>query len=671
MSNGTDLAIKIVRIDDVLTQRAAACTIEFGSDGSFSPPPVEFSGAGDVETLTGSTIRPTGSQIELLASYANVAQHTIFKGILETMDNAKDANQDVWTLHLSAMPRLLPHRTRGTKIFDSFYTDGLTATTSQIVLQSFASKVSLALGRNDLPDYVILDTYEIIHQNAVEVANALLAPFNLFDYLKYYVRTDANGLQIIKVDFTAVPTGSVYEVPNVISWERSFEMYMPDNRIGTLDNILLVGGNEIQYRPEEKGPISPSNTGPTPIFRNPVFGNQGGLPPSRYTLHQDYVADTRDSQEQIFFERWTETTTSMAIVVDVYPSSYIASLNTDTHVVTTAEEYYFWASQGYGLIPNDGAGPSTLEGVVAGIVDGTYSTAKIVETYTEKSDQKEYDSINGLIKQSVTTYNYDTVQMGDPTYYRHTVEQRILTEEQTIDTVYPGGSPFDTTMVRRLYKYDDVTGVRTATTTLTYYNYRGFLTLFDTQFDEPAPIGTTTARLQYYAQRERAGQGHPAIEEDSAQRPSNAVFGSNTNEDVIQARKTIVGQYKLLNGVEVNLGDLAAFENLVGTSIYNGNFAASETMLLDFTIPTAYHINCPGMNWDGLNQVWQLVLKEKALEAANAYWEIVKAECSIETAPVVGSSVRVAGMYGIVTEKHDHLDANNGLTTIVVKRLHS
>lgn len=669
-TSGTNFAIKSVRIDDSLTQRAASCTLTFAAEGEFAPPPIEFSGSGDSATLTGSTLRPTGTTIEIKARHSNVPLHTIFRGILETMDNQRNSDDDVWDLHLSAMPRLMPHRTRGTKIFDSFYTDGLSATSSQTVLTSFAKQVSLTIGRNDMPNYVILDTYEIIHQNAIDVANSLLAPFNLFDYLKFYVRTDADGLQIMKVDYTAAGGGeSIYEVPNVKSWERSFEMYMPDNRLGTLENILLVGGNEVQYKPEEKGPLGAGagNT-PNPIFRNPVFGNQSGMPPTRYEIAQDYTASTRDQNQQITFERWTETVTSMIIIVDVYPSEYIASFNTDVHVVTTSEDYYFWASQGYSLLPNDGAGPGTLEGVVNGLADGTYNDAKVVENYTVKSVQKEYDSINGLIQETVSNYNYDTIVTGDGTYYHHTVPQRVLLNEQTLATVFPGGMPFDKSLTKRIYTYDQITAVRTATQTLVYYNYRGILTLFDTQFDEPIPIGTTTAKLQLYAHQQKSSGHHANPQNDPVVKPTN-LFGGSMQDEIIN-RKTIVGQYKLLNGVPVNMGDLSAFSALVGVSIMDGGFAVAETRLLDFTIPTAFHINCPGMNFDGLLLVWSLVQRERALEATNAYWEIVKAVCSIDTAPVIGASVRIAGMYGIVAEKHDALDSDSGLTTIVVKRIH-
>lgn len=589
---GNTISALEVKVSDDIGQRAADCTIVLAAVGAFAPPPIEFSIPGDTQTLTSTTLRPTGTIITVKASYANIPTHNVFRGLVEYMDDLADATKDLWTVKLSAMPRNFPHRKAVTRVFNSFFTDKAEATHSTDILTQVCLDAALTVGRNDLPDYVIVGTYEVIHKTPVQTAEALAQPFNLFDFLKYYVRTDADGLQILGVDYTADPKGGVYDIPNVISVERTFEAYMPETRVGD-GNVLLTGGDIIVIA---GGPDAAT------------FGS---------TVTKTFTSSTQDTQTIAGFKRWAERRVNIQFVCR-WNGSNVAGGDLDT--------------------------------LITALKNGQISNLQIVETYTLSDETFEYDSINGLIRSTHSYFTYQTKTFQDNTYMSFSVTRKVITQDETQEYIYPRGQKFNKSLNRRVYSYNKL-GIQTNTSTWEYFGIRQEWVLNDVKIDQGDIVGATTAEIQFYAANKKAVTGEPV----------QAAVGTDGITGIIKAVKTQIGKYQLYNGVQLPVLSQDLLNNPFDPNL---NFA-----LLAFERQTAYQISCQNMNYDGLLAVWSLVLKQRDLEHHNAYWEIVKVRCSVDTIPVVGSSAKANGFYGWVTSVEHDLDANSALSTIVLKRI--
>lgn len=584
---GTELNVKAVTVTDDVAQLCADCNIVIAPSGAFNPPSVEFSNDGDSKILTGSTIRPTGVTLSISATYSTVAMHTIFRGLIEYMDDLTDANKDEFKIKMSAMPRHQPNRKPITMIFDNYFTDGAESTTSRTVLKTLAANVALEIGRNDLVDYVIVGSWDVVHQTVVQAASALVAPFNHFDFLKYYVRTDADGLQIMGIDFSAPVRGGVYDIPNIISCERSYELYMPDERVGDGD-VLLTGGDIT------------------------VIEDQSQF---RHVTQKVFFTSSQDNQVIANFQKWTERRTTIEFVVDVFGSDVVGLTNLDQYILALQQ--------------------------------GDITDLKIVESYTLSDEVFDYDSVNGLERSSHTYSTYEEKTFVDQVYLTASSTRKVLTYDETQEYLYPEGQKFNKSLVRRYYQYNKI-GTQTAAITYEFFGYRDQWNLNDVRVDNADAVGVTNSEIQFYAQKRKPLDGTPTVTE--------------LGQGVIKSQKVSIGKYQLLNGqvLPVLNADLLKFPFDPNT-----NFA-----LLAFDKQNAFQLECPGMNYDGLQLIWTIVQRQRELERTNAYWEIIKVVASIDTAPVVGTSAKARGAYGIVTAVEHSLDPNQALTTLTLKRLH-
>lgn len=667
--SATNLTIKSFQATDDITQRAASAKVVIAPAGEFPQPPVEFSGSGTAEALTGLSLRPNGLTITLKSRYDNVGQHTLFRGLLEYMDDPKDANSDVFTLVMSSMPIKQPHRIPVTQIFNNFYTDKANATNASAILSSVCKSAGLSIGRNDMPDYSVEGNWEVIHSTPVEEAQRLLNPFNMFEFVKYYVRTNADGLQIQKVDYTGNSSNGAYQLQNIISVKRHFELYMPEKRIGDLP-VMLVGADIYSYASNETRPPGAGGSSAARQNANPtddeILNGAGSIENViQFTKTVVAKASSKNQNEIANFETWSETTTTMEVTFEIVGQNLdIVARN---NIGTLVHVYTYAIGALDSILEDSLSDPLTTISFFDG--DNTLVwTVKI--TGLRIADQKatskleeSYDQINGLIKSAKTDYEYVDLPGGvidTGAQFQVTLPPaRLLVKETTEETIYPGGFPFVKSKTVITHNYGDKRE-HISTVTQQYFPYRnGFLALLDTKIEMADDFGITNAQIQAFM----SGRGPKPTTGPSGDLNSGGIpprpdpFPRVDNQSTINNTKETIGQYQLLNGTVVPIFPTPQM------------FRILDLAKIDFEHSTAFHISCPGMNYAGLQLVWSLCQRQQGLEHSNMYWEIVTVTCPLDTVPVVGSRVKGAGSSGYATSVEHVGDTNSALTLVTFKRL--
>jgi len=583
----SELLIDRISVRDDITQRAADCAVEVKPSASVPPPEIEYSWFGDTMVLTGSPLRPNGGLITVNLGYAGIPEHVLFRGLIEFADDLTDANKNLFKFKLSAIPRNQPHRRKITKVFNSFFTDQADATTSRAIFENVCTAATLQIGRNDLPLYTVNGTWEVINQTPVQVAEQLLTPFNVFDYLKFYPRTDADGMQIIKIDYTQEPGGGVYDIPNIISVTNNWELYMPDSRVGD-GKVLLTGAD--------------------------IFGAEQSAV-ARHVVFKTYESSTRDDLQFADFEKWSERRTKYRFIIDVYGGDLL--------------------------------GTDQLDDFIEALRAGSFTDLKIVESYALWDEAYDYDSVNGLIRSQHTYFTYEEKTFQDQLYMTNAVTQTVLTYDETQEYLYPSGTKFNKSMSRRSYNYNSI-GIQTSVTTLEYFGFRQQWVLQDTRIDQGDTVAATNSEIQFYVNARKPLDSSPTQ--------------LSVGQSVVRSQKTQVGKYQLLDGSRL---PVLASDLVNWAQDPNTNFALAE-----FERQSAYQLNCPGMDYSGLEQIWEIVQRQREIEHSNAYWQIITVQCSVDTAPAIGTSAKARGAYGFVTAINHDVDGNSALTEITLRRLH-
>lgn len=438
-SIGTSISAFHVKVSDEINSVAAECDIDLAATGVFAPPPIEYAIPGDTETLTGLTLRPNGTIITVSAGYSSIPIHAMFTGVITYMDDVNDANKDIWAIKMAAMPRNQPQRVPITYIANFDLTKPTIDSSSSVgILAAICKAAGVQIGRNDLPNYAVVGTYESIHRTAVQAAQALVSPFNLFEFLHYYVRMDTGGMNILKVDYAAAPGGGVYEIPNVISVETSYELYAPDARLGDT-NVLLTGGDILTFESQEVSTI---------------------------TVTETFTTSTQDSSATTNLNKWAEKTTTIQFVCQVTGGSF--------------------------------SGITDLGTLINAFINGQIQGLQILSSYTLSDQTDEYDSQNGLTQTSISTYTYTEKTFSANTYMSFSVTKKVLDFDETVVTIYPGGQAFPKSMVRRTHNYNQI-GVETSTVNVSYMGVRGQWVLNDTNISQGDLVGATNAEIQFYS----------------------------------------------------------------------------------------------------------------------------------------------------------------------------
>lgn len=611
MLNVTDITIS-----DSITQLATSCKIEVASSSPDAPPAAEIIFSGDTAMPTASTIRPNGATIEVQVGI-NEVPYTVFTGQVEFMDDLEDADQFYYGLDLSNTPPGQPHKTQVTMLVNGFtYTaEGEISTemSAHVILRKVCDAAGIGLGRIDLPDYNVWGSWEIIRQNAVEVAHALCQPFNTFPHTQYFPRCDRNGLQIIKIDYTlGGEVGNVYEVQGTVSKKRQFEQYRPNNRIGASET-LLTGAEIFGYTGAQKlkGPAKQS------------------FSTSSRTISQDNILTS-----------WNESDTAMEFLLEVSRNS--ANPANPNEVDTSGS---FLALRVY----------DTLDENVTQLKSGIVDSLNVLESRTTSQEQREYNDAVGLLNRSTTNYTYATRVFNNnvqPSSTFSTVHnclvqvpsyltpRTVLTFEETASFVYPDGGEFPEAMTRKWYTYSDI-GVVTSVVSAEYYWDRTWL-LRGVQQQSGDPMGLINSAVEFF---NNAHQVQPT-----------ELGGAKNNPP----QKAVIGKYQLRNGKAV-----------LPIKLQRDPCALSQQgeLLKGFRESSPLQVSCPHMDYAGLELIFALCQTEQALEQANAYWDIVKITAPLDTTPIVGESAVIHGASGIVENIEHHINGDEGMTSITLRRI--
>lgn len=591
-----------------------------------------------------SDLRPNGSLVSVNISHNDVAEHDIFVGQVEFIDDMTTPDIYTATLSLSDLPVKHPHKAKLTMIWNNTRPEntGEDSITAHQILEEACAAAGVSLGRVDLPNYAVVGTFDLVHKDVVQLASTLIGPFNAFEYKQYYVKCDQiNGLQIIGVDYSRPEpdggySGEAYEIPNISSFERSYEMYMPDNRIGDND-ILLTGGDRLIPANDEGGDDEDTGTR-TQVTRRTVteefFSDSaefaGQNPPTR-SLDDESPAQQSTKADPAPEQR---TRTLTRIEFDVEMVNFSTNATTLTEIV------------------------EALENSVGFDVDLRISSSRTIYTET-------WEFEGDTLRQNTQTHNNYTKkvfsgmsEVGNLIYSKK--EEIVLDNSQTVTKVYVD-SEYPREKSNTIHIFNEL-GVEVATETKEYTFYpnssdestdAGGWYLKGVDVQTQGELDSLNSRIRMFVEMRRALRPNADYDID----------GGDSNEfDKMQ-----VVQYQLLNGDEF------LPENILNPDKTKGKYVETD-IHANYTeeqlrIRNAFALSCPHMTFSGLRLIYQNCLRQLELERANAYWETTNVNSLLDTTPGIGSVVVAAGVTGIVESIDHDIDDDEATTTISVRRL--
>lgn len=632
------LKVTTIAIRDALSQITKTADITLNPEERVAAPDVEVVSANDDAKLTVTELRPNGSVISILAGHNNVPVHEVFRGQVEFIDDMTDPDLFQANIQLSALPPKHPQKTKISMVWNNTRIEntGEDSITAHQILQEACDAVGIPLGRVDLPNYQLVGTYEAFNRSVVDIANDLIGPFNTFDYLHYYVKADElNGLQIIAIDYSAADQAIgfnpdlVYEIPNVKSTKRTYEMYMPDNRIGDND-ILLTGGDRLIPKDDDGADgDDPNDPGGertlTVIFRTTVtqdfwsssYSDQNNTP-EQYTRNLTRVAF---DVEMVNFSTSGQT---LADVVSALENS--VSLDADLRIVASRTVYEAsWQYEGGGLT----------------------QFREVTYTYTEKTF-KGYEQTGNVI--------------------HSTVQQIVLTYSAELTKVYVR-SEYPLTLVRNYYYYNQF-GVQYGNEAREYAFFPGPLSggwyLRGVNWSFSSGLDTINARIRLYLDYIRLLRAGFDQQVNSPFDPTTGIGDPNPGNNL---DKQQIVQYQTLNGEPFLPENILSpkktddGDQFIQTDLH-ANYTEEQLRLRK-----AFQLSCPHMTFAGLDLIYDICLRQVELERLNAYWENTTVASLIDTTVAVGGVVKAEGSVGIVENLTHSINANEATSDLSLRRL--
>lgn len=653
-----------VLIKDSISLLARTCKLTLAPDSSEESPVAEFGLPGDKTRTTGMTIRPNGGMISLQAAYGDIPQHDIFVGSIEFMDDLEDPDKNVFNIDLSDMPPGRRHRKKLTRIDHQVSKmNGFSVLSAHKLLTRVCALAGIPFGRCDLPDFRIVGVCETVRQTPIEVANSLIGAFNAFEYVQYKVRCDRNGLQIIKIDYTqGGEVTNLHEFGDITKKERHYEMYFPENWIGDSD-VLLTGGDK--YGPQ-------LNT----FQQLGENDDDSGIQPNKPVVKRIKVFKTFEASSQTStdgagpdaLDQWAETEVRAEVDLDLTFATGVQY--TDWNTAWTAE--------------SDPDIRQNFDTILGAFAEGQILNLTVVDTRVVSSISRTYDSINGLLNKRETTYVY-----GEETFTRRVWQtgkdtQIMLQSQTTITTLYPNSRELPQSMVKVSYSYN-MYGNVDKTTTRNYYWTRVWI-LRNTQVETNDTSATSNAEYQWLAQeaQAKADAGYRAVEAVNDQLKkalAPMVLSIDLGSDRSGPNRTPIGKYQLLNGAVFNMvptnpalrvpmvrTDQSLFPSPNASRLANLDPNGNSTITEEIA-RSAFQLQHPYLDYAGLRLLWAMCQREKQLEQANAYWEVVTVTGSMDTTPTVGESLLAGDSSGIVEDVTHNIDGDAALTAVTLRRL--
>jgi hypothetical protein len=587
--------------------------------GLESSPVAEFGYPGDEPMEGGTSIRPNGAFVDVIGGYGGLPPHILFRGSIEYMDDMEDPDALIYKMVLSQVPRGFPHRQKKSAVWNmtSHAEDiGWESVTAHTVLSTICAKAGIILGRCDLPDYNLWGTYEVVQQSPIEVAEALIAPFNQSDHEKYFVRMDMNGLQIIKVRYAqggdTVNGVTSYPLSNILKKQSSYQIYVPTKSVD--GDILLSGGDK--------------------------YGtNLAGAGVWQVTAVHTYIEDSRSGQfNQVTGEyvaptgTYTEKVTEVAFDVEL---SYVA------------EDIAYDATVSFPATPVNG---QDIDSIVSQVKNGDFTSVTILNSLPWHTIERQYTLV-GLqsIVETFVTYEVKTFT-GDgsvDTSFTNT-ERTVSTSDTTTTYSIGGGGIVPTTMVKRWYVYDNLGNV--INTTINEYNYYRGWHLSKQTLESGESAAITNSQIQFYLNAWNA-YNNP---------PEGKPLKNGTR---ISSNKTPLLRYQLLNGKKL-------MPLTIPKRHGNSSFIISEDYWTSLVkTRAAIQVNCPGMDYEGLYLVWANIQESLQYQTSGTYWHQIDCNHTLDTSPVVGESIRIGGVTAICESLKHTITLDEAVTQASAKRL--
>jgi hypothetical protein len=614
----SDLNIIEVVIEDSIGQLAKTCTLMLAADDGTgeNPPVAEFGMPGDDMRTGATSIRPNGVFIDIIAGYNGVPPHVIFSGAIEYMDDLEDPDALTYKIVLSEVPRGFPHKQKRSGVWnmdDKGEDEGWQAIGSHGVLSDICGKAGISLGRCDFPNYSIWGTYEISQQAPVDVAASLFGPFNVSEHDRFYVRVDRNGLHVIEVDYTEIPTVNTYEPPHLLDRTSSYQVFIPD-RSADGGDILLTGGDK---------------------FTNKMEAIGHWIVDAVHTYHED----SEDSMKGVGVTRSTEKWSDFRFKVELAIQKETMGENVSLDIP---------------YVPSDG---QDINDIVNAVKAGDFHTCTILESYCWHVVEDVYGPIRGektLIIERETYVEYEEQTFrGDSSLVDTSLidtTKTVPVYDETVESHLCADGLAPTHMTRNWYTYDEV-GNASGTVTAEYYYCRGWhLAKVNIQSGENA--GVTNAQIQFYLNAWNSLDNPPA-----AKPPEKGVRFSYS--------KAPLCKYMLLNGKILE-------PLLIPKPHGHSSFTVSEEYWKSLRQSrAALQVSGPGMDYGGLGTIYSYLQAASRYQTGVYYWHIVQATYSLDTTPVVGESIKVAGVNGICESFKHIIDGDAAVTKLTMKRLTS
>jgi hypothetical protein len=664
------LSIESIEISDGLDQLAQTARLRVAPSDRVAAPSDEILNSFDsVGKLSVTDLRPTGESVEVEVSHGNVPEHVTFKGYVDFVDDTVNPSSFISSVELSALPLDRQHKTRVTMLWTNVALPGTeedTITAHQI-LQDICDAADMPLGRIDFPNYQVVGTFECDGKTVVEVAEELVKPFNHFEYMQYYVCvSEQDGLEVLGFDFSGNDAAygftpqNVYDIPNILNYERRYERYMPDNQMGDLDILLLGGDYLVPPSTAVFGENDPRDPG------IPVANKEAPQTADEET-HYTYEVEETFTTESNSTEKETRVRTERTCTLTVRTTNF--SVDTPTSLTEITDEFFRLVQEGS-----------------AASVYGALYNVEILENRLTQETTFEYEN-NELKRKVEKAYMYEEKDFSlnapkNLVIYAKATDT-VLAQVEELTTIYVG-TEYPLTLNKSYLLYDGF-GQQYKTETKEYTSFPGATLDEDqqptansiaprwyyknTHWVDADTLDTLQNQIRMIAEAIRLRRGQPVNQLSN----QNFGFSGSTEESYTfnTTDKQNIAQYKLVNGKPFRPEDvLSPYRDL--SRIIDSYAQADPTAAysqIELLKRNAFVLQCPYMTFKGLMVVYNMCLRQREIERARSYWEHTTITSVIDTNVASGARVKAKDSVGVVTSLSHNIEASKATSSMTVRRL--
>jgi hypothetical protein len=557
----------------------------------------------------------------------NGLDYDIFSGYVTHNDDLETAEQQTYSVTLSAIPPTQPHSQGISFLLSSPDKDGQ-LTTAHKILQSCAKVAGMQLTTIAIPDYTVYGTIEYSNVSLLDVLNEFIRPFN-YPFAKMYVKYDEQGnLGIYEQKYNVTPFSPAF----IESREKSCERYFVGKRLGT-SNIMLRGGDYFNYTDDTES--GKRDRGKDDNGANEVISTQ------TYTFEEVFEDFGTADNRNMF-------TGNLALLV-----YYVTRRTVQFKVQLT--------KKGEGELPNT---IGSLAAVKNALQTGLADSANIIESVPVKVIAEQSTPTEGLQSRTTTIYNYQTIKFGeqllgdgsdgddpkecntglkiDRNRRREVNGSKVLVYEDTTEVKFFNNQQLPYSRNVSWYTYTDI-GSSGAKWTRPYIWFRDQWIGLDTKIEVGGWQEYTTAMIQFYNNLKAGGF-------DVSTNTPNSTDSKNINRGLDKAKRPTIEEYRTLNGAPVRTENYKTADecpDIPDVNLPPGNIG------LEISVPYA--------GYDGLALAYAKALQEKEHESPSASWEITTYNILLDPSLCVG--------FGGIDSISHSLTGKSATTTLVVRSI--